>query len=240
MEHRVFGVEQYSNKTVAVTFSVKGASAGQIAIEGYQNFGTGGSTSISSISAQKITVSTSWTKHTVFIAFPSVSSKTIGTEPYTMIRFWVDAGSDYNTNTDSLGNQSANTITFAAVRIYKASVELPVRRRSLEEERQLCLPYFQKIKFYVVGNGLVATATVARIRMAIEANFIRDPGAEVTYNGVTQARIYHNGGYDDVLAAPGFNMSKDGYTNVTTTAASISSFASLYINGGHLFINAEI
>lgn len=140
---KVLDVRKYSGKRVCVKLHGKVDAVKNIAIEGQQVFGTGGSTIVTGISAQKTALSTSWAKKVFFIDFPSVSGKTIGELSHSIIGIWFDSGSDYNSRSDSLGSQSG-TFDLAEIEFYISDIELPVRRRTDQEELVLCLPYYSK------------------------------------------------------------------------------------------------
>ncbi len=115
---RIEDVKTLSGKTATLTFWAKADSAKNIAVELTQGFGTGGSPSalVSGISSQLVALTTSWQKFSVTIAIPSVSGKTLGSggNDYLQSAFWFDSGSDWNTRTDSLGQQSG---TFDIARV---------------------------------------------------------------------------------------------------------------------------
>lgn len=141
-KHVVLDVLKYAGKRVCVKFKARADAIKDIAIEGQQIFGSGGSTHVTEISPQKVTLSTSFQEFVVFLDFPSVSGETFGSTPTgSSVRFWFDAGSNYNTNTNTLGQQDG-TFDLAEVEIYQSEVELITRRRTPEEELPLCQVHF--------------------------------------------------------------------------------------------------
>lgn len=166
--HKVLDVRKYSGQKVLVKFHAKADTAKNIALEGVQNFGTSGSSTIFGISAQKIALTTSWAKYVAFVDFPSISTKTVGTFSFSGLFFWFDAGSNFDTNTDTLGQQSG-TFELSEIEIYVADEEYPVRRRTAKEELALCLPYYNQI----VGPGSAAGCRLA-------AGYVSNPTA--SYN----------------------------------------------------------
>jgi hypothetical protein len=100
-------VRTFAGQTTTFSFWAKAASGTpKIAIEAFQSFGSGGSSNVFTYGGQ-VTLSTSWTRYTLTIAIPSVSGKTIGAGSFLGMRFWLSAGSDFNSRTGSLGNQNA-------------------------------------------------------------------------------------------------------------------------------------
>jgi len=146
-DHRIEGVEKFAGETITVSFYAKADASKNIAVEFIQYFGTGGSPStlITGIEVTTVALTTSWAKYTVTVDIPSITGKTLGTDGNDSFRvvIWLDAGSDYNARTNSLGNQSG-TFEFAQVQLEAGSVATPFERRSYGEELALCQRYYYK------------------------------------------------------------------------------------------------
>ena len=136
---RIKDVEKYSGKTVAIRLHGAVDSAKDVAIEVTQNFGSGGSGSVQ-VGVETVSLVTSFAKNIFFISIPSITGKTVGTLSYTEFKIWMSAGSNFDANTNSLGNQSG-TLNLSEIKIYPSSVELPVRRPTPDETLLECLPY---------------------------------------------------------------------------------------------------
>ena len=147
MNQRIEGVRTFAGTTVTLSFWAKADASKNIAIEFYQNFGTGGSpsTAVSGIGITTVALTTSWVKHTVSVAIPSISGKTLGTNgnDFLQPQIWLDAGSAYNARSNSLGQQSG-TFEFSQVQMEAGSVATTFEPRSVGEELALCQRYFQK------------------------------------------------------------------------------------------------
>jgi hypothetical protein len=147
MDQRIEGVETLSGKTITLSFWARADSSKNIAVEFQQNFGTGGSpsTSVFGIGSQVVALTTSWTKYTVTVDIPSVSGKTLGTDSNDnmRIRFWFDAGSNYNAVAAFLGQQSG-TFDLAQIQIEEGSVATPFEQRPIGTELIMCQRYYQK------------------------------------------------------------------------------------------------
>lgn len=124
---RIEDITKLAGKTVTLSFWAKADSAKNIAIEFLQNFGTGGSPSavVYAINPTIINLTTTWKKYSVTTTLPSLVGKTLGTDgvhtSYTSSNFWFDAGSNYNSRTNNLGQQSG-TFDIAEVKLEDGSV----------------------------------------------------------------------------------------------------------------------
>jgi hypothetical protein len=142
----VEGVTTFSGETVTFTFWAKADANKNIAVEFYQNFGSGGSPSgLVFLPSQTVSLTTSWAKHSLTFDIPSVSGKTLGTDGTDSLsfHFWFDAGSDYNSRTNSLGQQSG-TFDISQVQLEVGDTATPFEHRSYSDQLQSCMRYFYK------------------------------------------------------------------------------------------------
>jgi len=126
-DQRIEDVTKLSDKTVTLSFWAKANTNKNISVEFMQVFGTGGTPSIQNtdIGVQKFALTTTWQKFTKTVTVPSIVGKTLGTDgvhtSFTLVRFWFDAGSNFNSRTDNLGQQSG-TFDIAQVQLEEGSV----------------------------------------------------------------------------------------------------------------------
>jgi hypothetical protein len=126
-DQKIENVNLLAGKTVTLSFWAKADANKNIAIEFSQVFGTGGSPSatVFGISSQLVALTTTWQKKTITVTLPSIVGKTIGTDgvqtTHTDFFFWFDAGSNWNSRTANLGQQSG-TFDIAQVKIEDGSV----------------------------------------------------------------------------------------------------------------------
>jgi hypothetical protein len=136
-----------SGKTVTLSFYAKADATKNIATEYAQVFGTGGSPSatVTSIGVTTFTLTTSWQKFSVTTTLPSISGKTFGTNNNDELElsFWFDAGSTFNTRTNSLGQQSG-TFDISQVQLEEGSVVTNFEIRLPSTELTLCQRYYEK------------------------------------------------------------------------------------------------
>lgn len=135
----------------AVTFSVRVYSqvASQLAINIAQNFGIGGSATVN-IDAKKFNLVAGWKSITATFLIPSVAGKTIGVSSSLILQVWMDAGSDYNSVTASLGQRSG-TYWVANAQLELGAIATDFEYRPDAVEQVLCRYYCRTEK--VVENG---------------------------------------------------------------------------------------
>jgi len=151
-------VRTFAGKEVTISFWAKADASKPIAVNMLQFFGTGGSPSASvpSVSPTKFTLTTSWQKITHTVTIPSISGKTLGSNNNDFLRLeiWLDAGSNRNDRSDSLGQQSG-TFDIAQVQIEAGPVATPFERRPIGTELALCQRYYQQSYRLSVTPGTV-------------------------------------------------------------------------------------
>lgn len=159
---RIEDVRHLAGKTVTLSFYAKADASRNIAVELGQYFGTGGSPSTSNVNIGTTTIhlTTSWKKYIITAQLPFISGKTLGTDnnSRTEVIFWFDAGSNYNSRTNSLGQQSG-VFDIAQVQLEEGSTATPFEQRPIGLEISLCQ------RFY---NTLI---TVLYVSTAYNANY---------------------------------------------------------------------
>ena len=146
LHQHIESVKSCAGKTVTLSFYAKSNASRNIAVELYQNFGTGGTPSTSvSIPAGLVALTTSWQKFTVTVNIPSISGKVLGTagNDSLVAYFWFDAGSSNSSRASSLGQQSG-TFDIAQVQLEEGSVATPFELRPIGTELSLCQRYYTK------------------------------------------------------------------------------------------------
>lgn len=145
-DQHIEDVRTFAGQQVTVSFWIKADAARPFAFDLNQGFGTGGSpsTQVQNIGLTKVILSTSWQKISMTTFVPSISGKTFGTDNNSNIRlrFWFDAGSDYNALSGGLGQQSG-TFDIAQVQLELGPVATSFERRPPQTEFALCQRYYQ-------------------------------------------------------------------------------------------------
>ena len=152
VQHRIEGVRSYAGQTITILgWARRSSGTGNMAVEIFQDFGTGGSpSSVVLLAPQTVTLTTSFVPFALTFTVPSITGKTLGSNgnDHFGFNFWSSAGSDYNARTNSLGIQTigvdlwgihikVGTHTTSAVDLY--------RQPELGLELARCQRYFQLI-----------------------------------------------------------------------------------------------
>ena len=159
-------VSTFAGETVTLSFWAKADASKNIAIEFKQDFGTGGSTDIDSIGSQLVALTTSWTKHEITIAMPSILGKTIGTTDRLEFSFWFEAGSNLDSRTASLGQQSG-TFDIAQVKLEKGSTATDYITKTYAEELIDCQRYY-----YRMGGNTFTAYSIGQVTSGVLAAFV--------------------------------------------------------------------
>jgi hypothetical protein len=179
------GVSTFAGRTVTVSFWAKADAARSISAELTQFFGTGGSPSTlaTGLGVSKVALTTAWQKVTLTATLPSISGKTLGTDNNDSLGLliWFDAGSNFNSRTNTLGQQSG-TFDIAQVQVEAGPIATPFERRPLATELSLCKRYGQWVPFNMLfyaslaGEYLETSLSWPEMRKApIAATLVADP-----------------------------------------------------------------
>lgn len=248
LQQRIESVRTFANQTVTVSFWAKAASGTpKIAIEFQQVFGSGGSALVNTYIGQA-TLSTSWTRYSITGTVPSISGKTIGTTDYLALRMWVSAGTDFNSNTGSIGVQN-NTFDIWGVQAEAGSVATAFQTATgtLAGELAACQRYYYRIAAttaytqftnfapaYSTTNATMMFPTKVTMRTtptAIEyANVTLTDGTNFVAAGTLTIGTY---------ASPETVLVTSGTTGLTATTRSYSVWANNN-NTAYLAMSAEL
>ena len=134
ISHAIPDIRSISGATVVVSFYAK-ATAGtpKIGVNFYYRYGTGGAPSadVNGV-GQAVTISTAWTRYSLTFPLITASGKTIGTngDDTTSLQLWTSAGSNWNTNSGSIGLQTS-TIEITGVQVERNYLT-PLEVRSVD------------------------------------------------------------------------------------------------------------
>ena len=216
-EQRIESVRTLAGQTATLSFWAKADASKNMAVEFVQSFGTGGSPSsaVTGIGVTTCALTTTWTKFTITVNVTSISGKTLGSNNDDLfdVVFWLDAGSTYNSRTNSLGQQSG-TFDIAQVQLEAGSVATPFEMRPLGTELALCQRYYQTSS----GLFLYGWGYGAELYRLLVIGFPTMRGSP----SITQTWSSGTPGTDSVTK----NMFRTySYVGDTTTLSYISSFS---------------
>jgi hypothetical protein len=147
---RIEDARTFAGQTATISFWAK-ASTGtpSVGVTFYRSFGTGGSPSANeyAVSAgQKTAITSSWARYSLTFAINSVSGKTFGTTANTswITPFiWTSAGTDFNTQSGSLGLQNV-TIDFWGIQVEQGSTATAFQTATgtIQGELAACQRYY--------------------------------------------------------------------------------------------------
>lgn len=158
-EHQIDGVLKTSGETVTLSFWAKADAGKDIAIEFVQDFGSGGSPSaiVTGIGVTTFTLTTGWAKYTATVFIPGVSGKILGAngDDFTEVIFWFDAGSNFDSRTNTLGQQSG-TFDISSVQLEIGDVATDFEFTHPADQLARCQRYFERID--IASGGGIATS----------------------------------------------------------------------------------
>ena len=242
LQQKIESVRTFANQAITVSFWAKANSGTpKIAVEANQNFGSGGSATVTNYLGQA-TLSTSWARYSLTInPLPSISGKTIGTSSFLGINLWVSAGSDYNARTGTLGIQT-NTFDVWGVQVEANSVATAFQTASgsLGGELALAQRYYWRYdpslagttsQYSRLGMGFANATSSARVQisnpvpMRIGASALEYNANITLFDGVTA--------YAPTSIAIDTSTSLETTLVFTPTSATLTTYRpyQLYANG---------
>jgi len=239
---RVESARTLAGQTATLSFYAKADASKNVAVEFVQNFGTNGSAEANGVNVTTFSLTSSWQQFKTTVTLPSISGKTVDTANanYLAVNFWLDAGSTFNTRTNSLGQQSG-TFDIAQVQLEAGNVGTPFELRPTGLELVLCQRYYETS--YDIGTtpgtstysgivgGLVAFGVGNRsisigfkVQKRIAATLVYWDGAgSVSKTSTRIAATFTNNQTGNIpanVSSTGFLIDGDGYTAFLHYAAS--------------------
>lgn len=138
-------VRTFAGQTTTFSFWAKASTGTPLLwLEYQQNFGSGGSATVSGQAGSTITLSTSWTRYSITVTLPSISGKTIGTSSFLPFAFFTSLGSSVR-GYGSATYQNA-IIDIWGVQLEAGSIATPFKRNapSIQAELAACQRYYYR------------------------------------------------------------------------------------------------
>ena len=172
---RIEDVRTLAGQTTTLSFYAKADANKNIAFYLAQTFG--GAEATVYLSPVTCALTSTWQKFTVTISMPSIAGKTITGNGYLQFVIWYDAGTTFNSYTNSLGHQSG-TFDIAQVQLEAGSIATPFEQRPYTVELALCQRHCYRRDFsgtQTVGFGISASATAAWIDITLPVCMYASP-----------------------------------------------------------------
>jgi hypothetical protein len=136
-----------AGQTVSLSFWAKADSGTpQVGASWTQNFGGGGSTSVNT-KLGTVTLSTSWTRYTITGTMPSITGKTIGTNPFNTLQFWFSAGTTADSIALGIGIQNNTfSVTGFQLEIGSTASAFQTATGTIQGELAACQRYYWRMQ----------------------------------------------------------------------------------------------
>jgi hypothetical protein len=139
---RIEDVRTFGGQQVTLSFTLGTDGSKPIGVELSQNFGSGGSATVS-IPGGLVTISTATARYSVTFNVPTVSGKTIGSDSFLEVTFWLNAGSNFNARSSSLGQRSG-IYNFINIQLELGPKASDFEERPYDDQVSLCERFFQR------------------------------------------------------------------------------------------------
>lgn len=162
LQQKTEGVRRLAGKTVTVSFYAASSAGLPIGVNFQQDFGTGGSPSaMVVVPGQAITLTTGWARYSATFTIPSIAGKTLGTagDDGTTLVFWFSAGTNYNTNSGSLGLRTQN-VSLWGVQLEVGSVATPLEKPDPRYDLSNCSRFYQLYPGWIMSGYAAAGNTI--------------------------------------------------------------------------------
>lgn len=220
---RVEDVRTCAGQPAVLSFWAKASSSTSVFVPTIeQNFGTGGSSVVTTTSSA-ITLTTSWQRFVVSFNVPSISGKTIGTNSFLDVRP-LNGGSTVNgINIDIWGVQFEQNV-----------MPTPFEQRPIGVELSLCHRYYQRMVDPAGAGVSSGGGTVARTLLPLYTKMRVAPTS--TISGTLN---FWNGGSAATCTSiqTVFNSVSQGQIDFACSVGSLGQAIMLYTTGGSQYLD---
>jgi hypothetical protein len=224
-DQKIENVRTFAGQTVTLSFYAKADSARTVAINFYQNFGSGGSGDVS-VTAQNASVTTAWQRFTLTYAIPSISGKTIGTNSYLALRFTQPGG-------------VTMTLDYWGIQVEAGSyaTDFQTATGTLQGELAACQRYFR-----LADTAAAVGQNSTNVQMSIQHTGMRTAptvatSAALTITDVTTANFTQSSGS---IAIQDNSVNGGRYTASNFTGITNNRFYIYLTSGGSVQLSAEL
>ena len=197
VRQRIENVQSFAGQTITFSFWAKASgSLSNIVYEMTQNFGSGGSASVTTTLGSGQTLSTSWTRYTFTVAVPSISGKTIGTSSYLEFSPYQNSGVTNSGSVDFWGWQVEAGSTATAFQTATGSIG---------GELSLCQRYYYRTTTGAGAfraSGMNITGAIADVCIPLQTTMRLAPTAIEVTGTAADYEIRHQNTFTTCSAVP--------------------------------------
>ena len=148
---RIEDVRDFAGRTATISFWAKADTSRNVTVELNQNFGSGGSSTVTATNTA-VAITSSWARYSLTVNVPSISGKTIGTNNYLQLVILQTSA-------------SGSVLDLWGVQVEAGTVATPFEQRPIGTELALCQRYYYRLAQNTsrYGSGYAKTSTTADI-----------------------------------------------------------------------------
>lgn len=194
-------VRTLAGQTVTVSFWSKSASSTGASINFSQNFGTGGSASVTTTVSSGFVNTTSWQRFSFTVTLPSIAGKTIGANNNLTLNFV----------TPLAANQS---VDYWGVQVEYGSIATPFQTATgtIAGELAACQRYYYRVNNSIDGGATVSSSALNYSTTNGLAIFSLPVSMRITPNAIAYSGLRYVDANLGIYASPTFSIS-GGTTN---------------------------
>jgi len=176
LEQNIEDVRVLAGQEVTVSFYAKASIARTLQVRLIQLFGSGGSSTVTTVLGSGTSLTTDWTRISMTGTLPSVDGKTIGDDSKLLFRI-------------QLESTDLGSLDLWGVQLEAGSIATPFKRNanSIQGELAACQRYYQKIEagrlFGGFGQGFQFGTTLGFIQINLPVTMRTAPNSSIDVNG---------------------------------------------------------
>jgi hypothetical protein len=222
LDHPIESVRTLSGQVATYSFWARTTSGtAKIAVEFFQDFGTGGSTFVVT-NGSNVTINSTWQRYSITYTLPSISGKTIGSNDNLVARLWLSASSEWNPNTGTIGIQNS-TIQIWGCQVESGSVATPFATATgtIQGELAVCQRYYWRQTNPISNNYTVLGSAVGASTTTIKGQIKLPQTMRITPSSVEYSGVYAWDGVNLIggLSGLALEYSNENYLNFTSLTA---------------------
>lgn len=194
ISQQIANVQLVAGKAVTISFWAKTTSVRRIAVSIRQNYDS--VKGAVETFAGNASLTTDWIKYSFTVNVPaSVPADVIGANSFTAIWIWLEAGSNYDNRTGSIGVQSGQT-DFANIKLEIGEIATDFGPHSYADELLKVKRYYEKstqVQFLARGAYSNASKNAAAGYVKFETEKVATPVVTVSGNYVTSLAAFSVG-----------------------------------------------